>query len=97
VNYDNTGVSVMEMSHRSPPFERILKSTEGSLRRLLGVHDGFSVLFMQGGASLQFSALVMNLVPSLTGDTVVEYVVSGVWSDKAHQEASVRRGLISAC
>jgi phosphoserine aminotransferase len=83
--YPGAGMSVMEMSHRSAPFDRILAETEGSLRTLAGIGDDHAVLFLQGGASLQFSMLPMNLLP--TGRSA-DYVVTGVWGQKALAEAS---------
>ncbi|MGD9647009.1 MAG: 3-phosphoserine/phosphohydroxythreonine transaminase [Pirellulales bacterium] len=79
------GMSVLEISHRSKPFDEILATTEGNLRKLLEIPDGYRVLFFQGGAALQFSMIPMNLLRG-TGRTA-EYVVSGSWGKKARQEA----------
>src|ERR1700733_4131418 len=60
LNYKGAGMSVMEMSHRSKPFEKILAETEADLRTLLGIPENYKVLFLQGGASLQFSMIPLN-------------------------------------
>jgi phosphoserine aminotransferase len=78
------GMSVLEISHRSPPFDEIIEGCEADLRRLGGIPDNYRVLFLQGGASLQFSMVPMNLLPQ--GGSA-DYVISGVWADKAAQEA----------
>jgi phosphoserine aminotransferase len=78
------GMSVLEISHRSAAFDDILARAEASLRRLAGVPDDYAVLFLQGGASLQFSMVPMNLLaPSATAD----YIVTGSWTEKAVKEA----------
>src|SRR5688500_14716630 len=64
LNYRGTGMSVMEMSHRSGPFEEIIQGAEADLRALLGIPAGYSVLFLQGGATPQFAMLPMNLRPA---------------------------------
>ena len=84
VNYRGSGMSVMEMSHRGPDYSAIHDKAEADLRALLDVPEGYSVLFLQGGASLQFGALPLNL--SARGDPV-DYVVTGSWSKKAAAEA----------
>ena len=78
------GMSVLEVSHRSAAFEEILEKCEADLRKLAGVPDGYHVLFLQGGASLQFSMVPMNLLPP--GQSA-DYVVTGVWAQKALKEA----------
>jgi phosphoserine aminotransferase len=78
------GMSVLEISHRSKAFEEICFGAETDLRRLAGIPDGYHVLFLQGGATLQFSMVPMNLLPR--GGTA-DYLVTGVWSEKAVQEA----------
>lgn len=77
LDYQGTGMSVMEMSHRSAPFEKILGQAEADLRALLNVPENFRVLFLQGGASLQFAMAPMN-VPSTWA-----YAVTGTWGEKA--------------
>ena len=78
------GMSILEVSHRSKPFEDILAGCEADLRRLAGIPDTYRVLFLQGGASLQFSMVPMNLLdPQASAD----YIVTGAWSQKAVKEA----------
>ena len=83
LNYRGTGMSVMEMSHRSKAFQTIIDEAEADLRVLMGIPDNYKVLFIQGGATLQFSAIPMNLLK--TG--VADYIVTGAWSKKAYSEA----------
>lgn len=78
------GMSVMEISHRSKPFDEIIQTAEANLRTLGGVPDNYKVLFLQGGASLQFSAVPMNL---LTPGATADYIVTGDWAKKAQKEA----------
>ena len=78
------GMSILEVSHRSKPFEDILEGCEADLRTLAGIPDGYRVLFLQGGASLQFSMVPMNILPP--GGSA-DYVVTGAWSQKAVKEA----------
>jgi phosphoserine aminotransferase len=78
------GMSILEISHRSPKFDEIIQECEADLRRLAGIPATYHVLFLQGGASLQFSMVPMNL---LTADTSADYVVTGSWSQKAVKEA----------
>lgn len=78
------GMSVLEISHRSKTFETILSETENRLRRLLNVPETHHILFLQGGASLQFSMVPLNF---LTRDGVADYIVTGSWSEKAVEEA----------
>ncbi|KAJ3018512.1 hypothetical protein HKX48_002833 [Thoreauomyces humboldtii] len=89
VDWNNTGMSVMELSHRSPEFESILSTAEKDLRDLLLIPEDYTVLWMQGGATSQFSALVYNLFGSDkgTGGRVADYIVTGAWSEKAVEEA----------
>jgi phosphoserine aminotransferase len=84
VNYGESGMSVMEMSHRSSDFEPIIADAEKLLRRLMNIPDNYKVLFMQGGASTQFAAVPLNL---LTGSGKADYVVTGQFSKKAADEA----------
>jgi phosphoserine aminotransferase len=78
------GMSILEISHRSKPFDAVIEGCEADLRSLAGIPDDYHVLFLQGGASLQFSMVPMNLLPS--GGSA-DYVVTGVWSQKAVKEA----------
>lgn len=84
VCYPGAGMSVMEMSHRSPEYETIIHDAESLLRRLMGIPENYRVLFLQGGASTQFSAVPMNLI-GRTGKA--DYIVSGQFSGKAYKEA----------
>lgn len=83
VNYKNTGMSVMEMSHRSKEYEEIHNRAQALLRELLNIGDNYEVLFLQGGASLQFAMIPMNFL----GDGVGSYILTGSWSKKALKEA----------
>jgi len=78
------GMSVMEISHRSKTFDEIISAAESGLRELLGIPDNYHVLFLQGGASLQFSMVPMNLLPA---DGVADYILTGSWGKKAVKEA----------
>jgi phosphoserine aminotransferase len=78
------GMSVLEISHRSAAFDEILEGCEADVRKLAGIPDGYQVLFLQGGASLQFSMVPMNLLPQ--GGSA-DYIVTGVWAQKAVKEA----------
>eukprot|EP00775_Hariotina_reticulata_P001494 gene1494-1833_t len=84
LNFNGSGMSVMEMSHRSKAFEGIIKQAEADLRTLLSIPDNYKVLFVQGGASTQFAAIPLNFTAQ--GDTV-DYIVTGAWSKKAYEEA----------
>jgi len=84
VCYGDSGMSVMEMSHRSPDYEPIITGAEAALRRLMNIPDNYRVLFLQGGASTQFAAVPLNLI-GRTGKA--DYVVSGQFSGKAYKEA----------
>lgn len=83
LEYGSTGQSVMEMSHRSPEYQAIIDSAEALLREVLNIPDNYKVLFLQGGASLQFPMLAMNL---MNGSHTADYVVTGVWGKKAAAE-----------
>jgi len=78
------GMSVMEISHRSKPFDEIINGAEAGLRELLGVPEGYHILFLQGGASLQFSMVAMNFLPK---DSSADYILTGSWGKKAVKEA----------
>ena len=84
ITYGNSGMSVMEMSHRSPDYETIIADAERMLRQLMQIPDNYKVLFLQGGASTQFAAVPLNLI-GRTGKA--DYVVSGQFSGKAFKEA----------
>ena len=82
--YGDSGMSVMEMSHRSPVYEKIIADAEAKLRELMNIPDNYKVLFLQGGASTQFAAVPLNLI-GRTGKA--DYIVSGQFSGKAYKEA----------
>ncbi len=82
--YGESGMSVMEMSHRTPVYEGIIAAAEQGLRRLMNIPDNYKVLFLQGGASTQFASVPMNL---LRNSGKADYVVTGQFSKKAYQEA----------
>ena len=84
VSYGNSGMSVMEMSHRSNDYDVIIKEAEALLRKLMNIPDNYKVLFLQGGASTQFAAVPLNLLP--VGGKA-DYIVSGQFSGKAYKEA----------
>ena len=83
MDYNGTGMSVMEMSHRSKAFDQIIQEAEKDLRDLMHIPDNYKVLFLQGGASLQFAMIPMNLMKN----KVADYIVTGQWAKKAWQEA----------
>ena len=83
MDYKGTGMSVMEMSHRSAAFQSIIDEAEQDLRDLVNIPDNYKVLFLQGGASTQFSAIPMNLMKN----GVADYIITGQWAKKAYQEA----------
>ena len=85
LDYQGTGMSVMEMSHRSKAFDKIIKDAEADLRELMGIPENYKVLFLQGGATQQFAAIPMNLMQN----KVADYIVSGSWSKKAFKEAKL--------
>lgn len=83
LDYKGTGMSVMEMSHRSQAYTEIIETAEKDLRELMGIPEHYKVLFLQGGASQQFAAIPMNLMKN----RVADYIITGQWSKKAAQEA----------
>ena len=83
LDYQGTGMSVMEMSHRSKAFQEIIDTAETDLRDLMGIPDDYAVLFLQGGASQQFAMIPMNLMKN----RVADYIVTGQWAKKASEEA----------
>ena len=84
LDYQGTGESVMEMSHRSKEYDAIITETQALLRQVMGIPDNYKVLFLQGGASSQFAMVPLNL---MTGSGKADYVLSGQFSTKAYQEA----------
>ncbi|HCG36564.1 MAG TPA: 3-phosphoserine/phosphohydroxythreonine aminotransferase [Clostridiales bacterium] len=85
VCYGSSGMSVMEMSHRSTAFEEIIHQAEASLRKLMEIPNEYAVLFLQGGATTQFSMIPMNL---MTKNGKADYIVSGYFAEKAYKEAT---------
>ena len=85
LDYRGTGMSVMEMSHRSKVYQAIIDEAEADLRTLMGIPDNYKVLFMQGGASQQFAMIPMNLMKN----RVADYIITGQWAKKAWQEAQM--------
>lgn len=85
LDYRGTGMSVMEMSHRSKPYQQIIDEAEADLRKLMGIPDNYKVLFMQGGASQQFAMVPMNFMKN----RVADYIVTGQFAKKAWQEAKL--------
>ena len=83
LDYKGTGMSVMEMSHRSKAYQAIIDEAEADLRDLMNIPDNYKVLFLQGGASQQFAMIPMNLMKN----KVADYIVTGQWAKKAYQEA----------
>lgn len=84
LNYNGTGMSVLEMSHRSAAFEGIIQQAEANIRKLYGIPANYKVIFLQGGASLQFAMVPMNL---LAKDASADYIITGSWSQTAFKEA----------
>ncbi len=84
LDYEGSGQSVMEMSHRSKTYDKIIKDAESLLREIMNIPDNYKVLFLQGGASQQFSAVPLNL---MTKNNKADYIITGQWAKKAYQEA----------
>ena len=89
LDYKGTGMSVMEMSHRSKAYDAIIKEAEKDIRELMNIPDNYKVLFLQGGASQQFAAVPMNLMKN----GKAAYIITGQWAKKALSGSTdVRRG-----
>lgn len=84
-DYKGSGMSVMEMSHRTPIYQEIISAAESNLRKLMNIPDNYKVLFLQGGATTQFSAVPLNL---MNGSRKADYIISGQFSGKAAKEAA---------
>ncbi|VTP99238.1 Phosphoserine aminotransferase [Sphingobacterium daejeonense] len=91
IDFNGTGLSILEISHRSKEFEEVIAETESLVRELLNVPAGYSVLFLQGGASQQFAMVPMNLLPE---GGFASYLDTGVWATKAAKEAKKSARLI---
>lgn len=85
LDYRGCGMSVNEMSHRSPVFQKIIDDAEADLRSLMNIPDDYAVLFLQGGDSLIFSSVFLNLAPNKKAD----YIITGNWANKAYKEAQI--------
>jgi len=86
VDYNSSGIGVAELSHRSSQFEEIIGTAEKNLRELLNISDDYAVLFLQGGASMQFSMVPMNILPQ---GKVGNYLLTGAWAEKAFKDAAL--------
>ena len=84
LNYNGSGMSITEMSHRTKAFDSVIQNAEAALRRVMGIPDNYSVLFLQGGASAQFAMIPLNL---MNGSHSADFVVTGQFSGKAYTEA----------
>ena len=93
MDYHGSGQSVMEMSHRSKWFDDIIKEAEKLMRELYKVPDNYKVLFLQGGASAQFSAIPLNF---MNGSGKADYIITGQWAKKAFQEAQKYGDVVAA-
>ncbi len=93
LNYENSGTSVMEMSHRSPVYEKIIADAEALLREVMQIPDNYKVLFLQGGASTQFAAVPLNF---MNGNKKADYILSGQFSTKAYKEAQKYGDVVAA-
>ena len=85
LNYEGSGQSVMEMSHRSKEFKQIIEDAEANLRELMNIPDNYKVMFLQGGGTLQFAMVPLNL---LRNSKKADYVLTGTWAKKAYKEAT---------
>ena len=84
LNYEGSGQSVMEMSHRSKTYKKIIEDAEANLRELMNIPDNYKVMFLQGGGTLQFAMVPLNL---LRNSKKADYVLTGTWAKKAYKEA----------
>ncbi len=85
LDYQGSGQSVLEMSHRSKVFDKIIKDAEANLREIMNIPDNYKVLFLQGGGSTQFAMIPLNL---MTKNKKADFVITGQWANKAYQEAA---------
>ncbi len=84
LDYEGSGQSVMEMSHRSKVYDSIIKGAEQLFREIMNIPDNYKVLFLQGGASTQFAAIPLNF---MNGSGKADFIITGQWAKKAYQEA----------
>ena len=89
VNYHGTGIGIIEESHRAKPFDEVIQAAEANVRKILGVPENYAVLFLQGGASLQFAMAPMNL---MVPGKKVGVADTGVWAHKALKEIKIQKG-----
>jgi len=94
VNYNDSGMSLLEMSHRSQPVVNLMAETNSLARRLLAVPDNYHIIWLQGGASTQFSMIPMNLLPE---NETADYTDTGSWAAKAQKEAQAYGSVHVAC
>ena len=94
VNYKNSGMSLLEMSHRSQPVVNLMVETNSLARRLLAIPDNYHIIWLQGGASTQFSMIPMNLLPK---NETADYTDTGSWAAKAQKEAQAYGSVHVAC
>ncbi|MBW2317719.1 MAG: aminotransferase class V-fold PLP-dependent enzyme, partial [Deltaproteobacteria bacterium] len=92
LNFKGSGMSIAEVSHRSKWFDDVIEDTIARVKRLLGLDDRFYVLFLQGGASMQFCMIPMNFLPE---GRSADYVNTGTWSAKAIKEAKIQGKLVN--
>lgn len=92
LSFNGIGMSIMEISHRSKPFDKVLESAKEGLKQLLDIPENYQILFLQGGATLQFSMIPINFLGS---DETADYIVTGAWGKKAVKEAK-REGIVEA-
>ena len=90
LDFQASGMSIMEMSHRGKVYDAIIKAAEANLRKLMGISDDYAILFLPGGASQQFAMIPLNLLPA---DGSADYVHTGSWADKAIKEARINGGV----
>ena len=86
LDYDGSGMSIMEMSHRTKTFDKVIQEAEADLREVMNIPDNYKVIFVQGGATTQFAAVPMNL---MTKNRKAAYIETGNFSKKAYQEAKI--------
>ena len=94
INFRGTGMSIMELSHRSKAYDDVHNEAIARLKRLFSIPENYEVLFLQGGASLQFSMIPMNF---LNPGQKAGYVMTGVWAEKAFDEAKLFRRTLPCC
>ncbi|MBO4435390.1 MAG: aminotransferase class V-fold PLP-dependent enzyme, partial [Fibrobacter sp.] len=94
IDFENSGISILSMSHRSKPIENMFAQTEQYLRELMGIPEDYDIVFLGGGCSLLFCMLPMNF---LDQDATADYALTGVWANKAYKEAKQFGNALAAC